>query len=232
MIGLSEKLLALAASTTWDGGEGLVRTLDEQLRDIAPHEGGEIVIHQPDRDLRLYLGTQEAPLAGADLLQAVSSASAPRRFDDLTDLETFPQTREAMSERGQRSLLAVSLQSAGGPEGLLALTHRQAWAFAGVGAGPVVALAAMAGLCLERAMALTRLREERSGLPVEGEPAQDASHAGIETLRAAISEIESERDGLRVEVQDLRQRLESATPAPGAKRPSKRRSRRRRSPAS
>ena len=46
------------------------------------------------------------------------------------------------------------------PAGAVVLTRRFGWAFAGVAERPMAAAVAMAGLCLERALALTAMRKE------------------------------------------------------------------------
>jgi hypothetical protein len=65
-----------------------------------------------------------------------------------------------MKSCGLRCLLALPLASAGGPDGAVVLARNFGWAFAGAPLGFLLPVAGMAGLCLERALALTALRQE------------------------------------------------------------------------
>ncbi len=43
----NQTLLALAAATTWDGGDGVVSTLRTTLSALAPFDAGELALSMP-----------------------------------------------------------------------------------------------------------------------------------------------------------------------------------------
>jgi hypothetical protein len=156
----TQTLLALAAATTWDGGDGVVSTLRTELAALAPFDAGELAVFMPTGYRRWTFTGEEEPVAGDDLLLYLGRREAPLRIDQPDEAEAFPETAARLHRRGLMSLLAVPLNSAGGPEGGVVLARRFGWAFAGTSMRAVSVSVAMAGLCLERSLALTALRRE------------------------------------------------------------------------
>jgi hypothetical protein len=156
----TETLLALAAATTWDGGDGVVSALKGALTTLAPFDAGELALSMPTGYRRWTFTEEESPLAGDDLLATVCRRDTPLRIDAPDGAEPFPETAGRLRRRGYMSLLALPLHAAGGPDGGVVLARRYGWAFAGTSMRTVSVCVAMAGLCLERALALTALRRE------------------------------------------------------------------------
>lgn len=156
----NQTLLALAAATTWDGGDGVVSTLRSALCTIAPFDAGELALSMPTGFRRWTFTDDEEPLAANDLLLDVSRHDTPLRIDQPEEAEVFPETAARLRRRGLMSLLAVPLNAAGGPDGAVVLARTFGWAYAGTSMRAVSVSVSMAGLCLERALALTALRRE------------------------------------------------------------------------
>jgi hypothetical protein len=157
---LTQTLLALAAATSWDGGDGVVSTLREALASAAPFDAGELALSMPTGYRRWTFTEEEDPLAGDDLLAQLCQRDTPLRFDHADELAPFPDTAARWRRRGFQSALALPLGAAGGPEGGVVLARRFGWAFAGTSMRAVSVSVSMAGLCLERALALSALRRE------------------------------------------------------------------------
>jgi hypothetical protein len=157
---LTRALLALAAATTWDGGDAVVSTLRDVLRDGVAFDEGEVALTVPTGYRRWALAEEEDELVAEDLLADLCTRDVPLRFDTLEEADRYPRTVARLRERGLASLLALPLGAAGGPEGAVVLMRRFGWGFAGVSEKPLAAVAAMTGLCLERALALTALRRQ------------------------------------------------------------------------
>ena len=157
---LTQTLLALAAATTWDGGEGVLAALREALSVAAPFDAGELALFMPTGYRRWTFTEDEDPLAGDDVLLYACRRDAPLRIDQPEEADAFPETAARLRRRGMLSALVVPLNAAGGPEGAVLLARRYGWAFAGTSLRVVSASVGMAGLCLERALALTALRRE------------------------------------------------------------------------
>ena len=157
---LADTLLALVASTSWDGGTELLRTLGATLEKWAPFDTGEVALYDGKEIKRWSLAEPEDWLAASDLVLHVSLEKAPLRVDDLHELDPFPRTQGRMRSCGLRCLLALPLASAGGPNGAVVLARSFGWAFAGAPMGFLSPVVGMAGLCLERSLALTALRRE------------------------------------------------------------------------
>ncbi|MFI5182806.1 MAG: hypothetical protein ACHQNV_00290 [Vicinamibacteria bacterium] len=155
---LEEKLLALVASVTWDGGDQLIRALRPMLAEVAPFDCGEVALARPIGHERWALTDDEAPLASEDLLLRLEEE--PLRIDDLPQALPFPRTHARMAGAGLRSLLALPLSPGDGPIGAVVLAHRDGWAFAAASLHTLAPLARMTGLCIERAVVLTALRKE------------------------------------------------------------------------
>jgi hypothetical protein len=196
---LADSLLALAASIDGDGGHAVCRTLSSILRDSAPFDAGEVVFRQADGLHRVPFNGGERPVAGDDLVYQVLTNGAPLRLDDARDLEPFAETRARMAEGGLKSALVLPLGTmlhgqaphhAATPNGVLVLARRHGWAFVGVSLHFLGPLAAMAGLALDRSLALTAL----------GHPA--ALDAGADPLRSAA--LRREGASLIAELQTLR----------------------------
>ncbi len=156
----TQTLLALAAATTWDGGDGVVSTLRSALCACAPFDAGELALSMPTGFRRWTFTDDETPLAGDDLLLNLCRRELPLRIDQPEEVDAFPETAARLRRRGLMSLLAVPLNAAGGPEGGVVLARQFGWAFAGTSIRAVSVTVAMAGLCLERSLALTALRRE------------------------------------------------------------------------
>jgi hypothetical protein len=159
----AQTLLALAAATTWDGGDGVVSTLRSALSTLAPFDAGELCLFMPTGYRRWTFTADEEPLAGDDLLIYLGRHDAPVRFDQPDELEAFPETAALLGRRHLLSALGVPLNGAGGPEGAVVLARKFGWAYAGTSLKAVSVCVSMAGLCLERALALTALRRELEG---------------------------------------------------------------------
>jgi len=157
---LAGTLLALVASTSWDGGTELLRTLRAILERWAPFDAGEVALYDGKEIRRWSLADPEDWVAASDMVLHVSLEKAPLRADDLPDLESFSRTQGRMRICGLRALLALPLAAAGGPDGAVVLARSFGWAFAGAPMGFLSPVVGMAGLCLERALALTALRRE------------------------------------------------------------------------
>jgi hypothetical protein len=156
----TQTLLALAAATTWDGGDGVVSTLRTALAAEAPFDAGELALFMPTGYRRWTFTDDEDPLAGDDLLLYLARRDVPFRIDQPEEADAFPETAARLRRRGLLSALGVPLNAAGGPEGAVLLARRFGWAYAGTSMRAVSASVGMAGLCLERALALTALRRE------------------------------------------------------------------------
>lgn len=194
---LSGKLLALAASVSWDGGAGVLRTLRQILREDAPFDAAEVALSRSPGFQRWTLTDEDEPVADEDLLERAAAAQAPIRIDDVSEIDFVPRTRALLEGRGLRSCLALPLCGAGGPEGAIVLAREHGWAFAGVSLHTLWPVASMAGLCLARAVALTALKREL-------ETSRVGSLAQEEGLRKSLAAVESEAHGLRQEVEALR----------------------------
>lgn len=162
---IEERLLTLVASVTWDGGDQVVRSLRPMIEETAPFHLGEVALATPVGHTRWTLTDDEASVAADDILLAVESETL--RIDDLSEASAFPRTQVRMREASLRSLLVLPMSVFGGPGGAIVLGHRDAWSFVAASLHVLGPVAAMTGLCLERAAALTALRKE------------------VETLRAA-----------------------------------------------
>jgi predicted nucleic acid-binding Zn-ribbon protein len=157
---LADKLLELAAATSWDGGEEVLKAFCQSLEEVAPHDAGELVLLRAREIKRLSLTRETPPIVDEALANHLAGLEEPFRVDDLHELDGFEGTREQMEALGLRSLIGVSLSGAGAPQGALVLARRFGWAFVAVPAQDLLTLAGMVGLCLERAIALTQLRKE------------------------------------------------------------------------
>jgi hypothetical protein len=155
---LEERLLALAASVTWDGGDQVIRSLRPMLEEWAPFHVGEVALARPVGHARWTLTDDEASVAADDILMALEAE--PLRIDHLSEASAFPRTQARMRDAGLRSLLVLPLSAFGGPGGAIVLGHRDGWSFVAASLHVLCPLAAMTGLCLERAVALTALRKE------------------------------------------------------------------------
>ena len=184
------KLLALAASVSWDGGDGVLRALRDILREEAPFDAGEVALHRSPGFQRWTLTDDEREVAADDLLEQAASCEAPIRIDDVLEPGFAPRTRERMAERGLRSCLALPLGAAGGPEGAIVVAREHAWAFTGVSLHTLWPVASMAGLCLARAIALTALKRDADSL-------RAFSRATEEGLRGSLAAAEGEGHALR-----------------------------------
>jgi hypothetical protein len=162
---LADSLLALAASIDGDGGLAVCRTLAALLREAAPFDAGEVVLRQAEGLLRFPFARHDQPVAGDDLVNHVLASAAPRRLDDQRDLDAFPETGRLMALGGLKSALVLPLGSlpfVPGPHptpssGVLIVARRHGWAFVGASLHFLGPLSLMAGLALDRSLALTAL---------------------------------------------------------------------------
>jgi GAF domain len=211
---VSAKLLALAASVSWDGGEGVLRALRQILREDAPFDAGEVALQRSPGFQRWTLTDDDEPLAADDLLELASRADAPIRIDDMQEPGFAPHTRERMARRGMRSCLALPLCGAGGPEGVVVVAREHGWAFAGVSLPTLWPLASMAGLCLARAIALTVLRKEAEAAPaslqLREQELQRRAAAECAELRQAAERARAEQEAAEATARDAREGLAAA----------------------
>lgn len=225
-IHLADSLLALASAIDGDGGHGVCHTLSVLLRDTAPFDAGEVVLRHGNGFHRFPFGTDERPVAGDDLVRQVLANGTPLRLDDPRDLEPFAETRERMAQAGLKSALVLPLGTilhvqaphhAASPNGVLVLARRHGWAFVGASLHFLGPLAAMAGLALDRSLALTALGhpvplaqgadpERRDALRQEGA----SLIAEVQKLRAASVTSEREVATLRSSLATARDELADA----------------------
>lgn len=184
------KLMALAASVSWDGGEGVLRTLRQILREDAPFDAGEVALQRAPGFQRWTLTDDPEPVAADDLLERAAAADGPIRIDDILEVRFAPLTRERMIARGLRSCLALPMSGAGGPEGAIVVARDHGWAFAGVSLHTLWPVASMAGLCLARAVALTALKRDTETVRLTSRAQEEGLHKGLAAL-------EDEAHGLR-----------------------------------
>lgn len=220
MLDLPRKLLELAGACGADGGAGVVRVLRAQLRRAVLYDGGELALLEPAGLRRFPLDDTGEALAGEDLLRRLVDGAEPIRLDHLAELAAYPETLERLSSLGLQSLLAVPL-STGAAQGGLVLARRHGWAFVAAPLAALVPWAAMAGLCLGRALELSTARAELAALkrgawfPAAAEP--DGPRGQIERQQQEALSLRRERDALAERLRELEARLacaEAAEPAP------------------
>jgi hypothetical protein len=169
--------LGIVRGISWDGGDGVVAALEAALREEAPYDSGEVVVLGPIGFERCLL-TADSVL-GDDVLLEARRRGGHITIDDVRDAKGIPKTRELMDRTGIRSLLLLSLSEAGGLEGWVGLGRTYAYGFAGVSMHRLRPLAALAGLALQKARALSKLHKrlpilvsvtplETEGAPGEG----------------------------------------------------------------
>jgi hypothetical protein len=104
------KLLALAASVSWDGGDGVLRTLRQILREDAPFDAGEVALSRSPGFQRWTLTDDEREVAADDLLERAASGGPSA---STTSWASFaPRTRRVWPARPV--LPGASLGGAGG----------------------------------------------------------------------------------------------------------------------
>ena len=207
----SRSLLALTAAIAADNGDGVARALRTLLVQATPFDRGEIAVARPLGCERWTLTDDEAPLAAEDLVLHLAANREPLRLDDASRIDAFPRTRKLLEAAGQRTLLALPLNVAGGVDGAVLLAERHAWAFAGVSLQRLAPLAGMAGLALERSLALTALERELArargdtAAPSRSEDAETLMHLAVErdTLAARAAQAAAEITDLNAERQRL-----------------------------
>lgn len=199
-LALPEPLLALASAVVDDGGGTVLSVLQAILADAAPFDVAEVALRRGSVSERFCLSPARdaAAFTADDVLDRVMADGAALRLDDLGEADPFPRTRERMKAEGLRSLLAVPF-TAGGAEGMVALGRRQGWAFVGASLHVLGPVASMAGLALDRSLALTRA----SRAPLEVSPP-------AAPLVIPDPQTEAERDALRGRCEALAAEAESA----------------------
>ena len=113
---LTQTLLALAAATSWDGGDGVVSTLRDALAAAAPFDAGELALSMPTGFRRWTFTQDEEMLAADDLLLELCHRDTPLRFDQPDEVAPFPDTAARWRRRGFQSALGLPLGAAGGPD--------------------------------------------------------------------------------------------------------------------
>jgi len=186
----SRSLLALTAAIAADNGDGVARVLRTQLIETTRFDRGEIAVARPLGCERWTLTAEATPLAAEDLVMRVAASREVVSLEDVSQTDAYPRTRRLLERAGQRALLALPLNTAGGLDGAVLLAQRHAWAFAGVSLNRLGALVGMAGLALERSIALTALERELAR-------AREASvAAGRAEAAEPLIELAVERDTL------------------------------------
>jgi transcriptional regulator with GAF, ATPase, and Fis domain len=190
---LPVSLLGLARAVSWDGGDEIVRALQRILTDAAPFDLGELALSGPIGFRRWTLSDDDSAVVAEDLLLHVSARREAVRFDHPGDADPFPRTQALLGGHGLKSILALPLSAAGGPEGALVLGRRHGWAFVAASLHDLWPVASMAGLALERSIALTALRKEVEALRAQpkGPPAE--LEAARQELAATRRELEQVR---------------------------------------
>jgi hypothetical protein len=211
------KLLALAASVSWDGGDGVLRTLRQILREDAPFDAGEVALSRSPGFQRWTLTDDEREVAADDLLEGAASGDSPIRIDDAQEPGFAPRTRQHMAERGLRSCLALPLGGAGGPEGAIVVAREHGWAFTGVSLHTLWPVASMAGLCLARAIALTALKRDADSLRAASRTEEEglrhrlaAAEGEVLALRRAAGHAEEQRSAAAASAQSAEDRVREA----------------------
>jgi transcriptional regulator with GAF, ATPase, and Fis domain len=200
-------LLALAGAAAADGGEGVLRALAEALSALAPHDAGEVALPDAAGLRHLGFGGETQPLVAADLLHHVSSRGVALRVDETDELEAFPRTRERVESAGLRSLLVLPLSGGGGLDGVVVIARHFGWAFVAAPLRELEAVAAMAGVALAQAFALSELEQElatlrenrrvlKGGLDAARERGSDAEHE-CQRLAERCASLEAELERLR-----------------------------------
>jgi GAF domain len=233
-VALSEPLLALASAISGDGGATVLSVLQAILAQAAPHDAAEVVLRRDHCTERFRLGPDREgePFTADDVLDRVLEDGAPFRVDDLEEAEPFPRTRERMRAQGLRSFLALPFTTGGGPEGMVVVARRHGWAFVGASLYTLCPVARMAGLALDRALALTREPARSAAAPPEvvtsAPPQPPLSEATVpelgagelaerlRALEAQLAQVTVERDALRLECERERSRAagdEAVSPA-------------------
>src|SRR5262245_10531831 len=209
-LALPEPLLALASAVVDDGGGTVLSVLQAILADAAPFDVAEVALRRGSVSERFCLSPARdaAPFTADDVLDHVMNDGAALRLDDLGEADPFPRTRERMKAEGLRSLLVVPF-AAGGAEGMVAVARRQGWAFVGASLhvlGPVVT---MAGLALDRSLALTRATQapREASPPVPALVSDPRTEAERDALRSRCETLAAEAESARREAADRVQAL-------------------------
>jgi hypothetical protein len=216
MASLDQHLIALAAAVGPDGGDGVLRVLRDVLRALAPFEAAEVALLNPAGFRRFTLTDDVEPIVAEDLLLDVSNRPEVRRFDDPAGLDVFPRSRERLLRRGLKSLLVLPLSQAGGGKGAVVLARDHTFGFVGASLRVLVPVAAMAGLALDWARALTHAPRAPETRPHAGHApdARDAAEsettilllrAELERQHALLATLTAERDAAQRENETLRE---------------------------
>jgi hypothetical protein len=221
---LAEVLLRIAAAVAPDGGTGVRKALEAVLREAAPFDAGEIVfVRAHGEHIHLPLRGDERPLLGADLVAHVLAHGAPYRVDDWPDALPFAQTYDELRARDLRSALVLPFRfEAAGTEallGVLGVARAHGWAFVGASLPLLVPLSGMAGLAVDRALALSALAEQAEVLepvsaggasPREGQPGGETKRVEIEADRVEADTVAEGLRQARNAARELLSRAESA----------------------
>jgi hypothetical protein len=159
-VDLPARLLDVAAAVTWDGGDRVLAALARHLRELVPCDAAELVMPRVFGFDRWTLSENGAPLLPDDLLLQLVDTQEPQRIDDVAAITGFDRGRDELLARTIGSILALPLGSAGGARGLVVLGKAATWGFAGAPLRVLTDLVGMAGLSLETAAVLTKVRRE------------------------------------------------------------------------
>lgn len=207
---LPVSLLGLARAVSWDGGDEIVRELQRILADAAPFDLGELALSGPIGFQRWTLSDDDSAVVADDLLLHVSGRREVVRFDHPEEADPFPRTRALLEGHGLKSILALPLSTAGGPDGALVLGRRHGWAFVAASIHDLWPVAGMAGLALERSIALTALRKEVESLRAQPK----GQSAELEAARRELAATRHELEQVRLRLSRRRYRRVEEPPAP------------------
>ena len=204
---LLRKMLALTAAVGADGGDGVVRALATLLAHMVPFDDGELVLSLATDLHRRALTGHDGSVASDDVLARLQSGGAPLRVDDLREAEDLPRTRDLLTQRRLRSLLAVPMSPWGGVRGAVVLVARPPCAFAGVSLNVLGPITGAAGLALHQSLRLSGLHAEIERLRQELQQLREQG-AAIAHFELAAAQKRLELEPLKVELAEARRQVE------------------------
>jgi GAF domain-containing protein len=159
-VDLPARLIDLSAAVTWDGGDGVIGALGRHLADLLEFDQAELILPKVFGFDRWTLSESPDALLPDDVLLHLLDQPDPVRIDDVSALSGFDRGRAELLERGIQTILTLPLGSAGGPRGLVVMGRSSTWGFAGAPLTTLTPLVGMAGLSIETAAALTKVRRD------------------------------------------------------------------------
>lgn len=145
----------------------MIAALGRHLTELVPFDDGELVLPKVFGYERWSLTGGSDPLVSDDLLADLIDQTTPVRVDDVSSINGHDRGRAALLERRIETLLILPLSSAGGPRGVVVLGGSSTWGFAGAPLATITDLVGMAGLSLETAAALTKVRRDADNAAAE-----------------------------------------------------------------